>query len=123
MKKIAVYASILGILGVAFGAFGAHGIKGKISDNHYGAYRVGIEYLFFHIAPLFYIATRDFSKSYQLSARCFIMGILFFTGSNLLMTTEAIHHINMHFLWPVTPMGGILMMCGWAILGYTSYKN
>lgn len=122
MKKIAFYAAILGILGVAFGAFGAHGIKGKISDYHYASYRVGVEYLFFHLVPLFYIATKEHSKSLTYTAIIFIIGILFFTGSNLLMTTEALHHINFHFLWPITPMGGVLMMIGWVRLAYDSFK-
>lgn len=123
MKKIASYAAILGFLGVAFGAFGAHGVKGKISDFHYASYRVGIEYLFFHLVPLFFISTREYSKSLIQTSWIFICGIIFFTGSNLLMTTEAIHHVNFHFLWPVTPLGGILMLIGWIRLAIFSFKS
>ena len=123
MKKIAVYTCILGSIGVLVGAFGAHGVKCKISDYHYSSYRVGIEYLFFHLAPLLFIATQTYSKSLTKIAYLFIVGILFFTGSNVLMTTEAIHHINFHFLWPITPLGGILMTIGWIWLGIHFWNN
>lgn len=123
MRKIAFYASILGIIGIVFGAFGAHGVKGKISDFHYASYRVGIEYLFFHLAPLLFISTQTYNKQLRTSAFLFIIGILLFTGSNLLMTTEAIHHINFHFLWPTTPLGGIMMMIAWAILAFHFVKE
>jgi uncharacterized membrane protein YgdD (TMEM256/DUF423 family) len=123
MKKIAIYASILGAIGVLVGAFGAHGVKGKISDYHYSSCRVGIEYLFFHLAPLLFIASQEYSKSWTRIAYFFIIGILFFTGSNVLMTTEAIHHINFHFLWPVTPIGGVLLVIAWVGLGVNLYKQ
>lgn len=123
MKKIATYTCILGAIGVLVGAFGAHGVKGKISDYHYSSYRVGIEYLFFHLAPLLFIVTKVYSKTLTRIAYLFIVGILFFTGSNVLMTTEAIHHINFHFLWPITPLGGIFMTIGWIWLGIYLWKN
>ena len=55
MKKIAIYASLLGMIGVMVGAFGAHGVRSKISDYHYAAYRVGVEYLFFHLLLLIFL--------------------------------------------------------------------
>ncbi len=116
MQKIGAAVCVIGLLGVGLGAFGAHGVKGKISDYHYASYRVGIEYLFFHLAPLLYIASRAYSKHLTRIAIVFILGIACFTGSNLLMTTEAIHHINFHLLWPITPLGGILLVLGWGML-------
>lgn len=118
MRKLAGYAAIMGACGILFGAFGAHSIRSQISDHHYQAYRVGIEYLFFHIAPLLYLSMLSESKLLNLSARCFISGVVFFTGSNILMTTESIHHLPVQFLWPVTPIGGVLMLAGWVLMAY-----
>lgn len=123
MKLFLKFASLLGVLGVMFGAFGAHGIKGHVSEQHYSSYRVGIEYLYFHLAPLLYLATRNESKNLKISGYLFFIGILFFTGSNLLMTTEEMHHINFHFLWPITPLGGVLMLLGWVMLLVDSFKK
>jgi uncharacterized membrane protein YgdD (TMEM256/DUF423 family) len=116
MRRIGIIACTVGAIGVLFGAFGAHSIKSKIDPSRYASYRVGIEYLFFHLAPLLYIASRAHSKHLTRIAFVFILGIVCFTGSNLLMTTEAIHHINFHFLWPITPLGGILFVLGWGML-------
>lgn len=123
MKKFAIIASVFGALGVLFGAFGAHAVKGKISDYHYSSYRVGIEYLFFHLVPLFYIASQSENSVLSRIGFMFTIGIVFFAGSNLLMTTEALHHINFHFLWPVTPLGGVLMLSAWLMLTYHLIKN
>lgn len=111
-------AAVLGAAGVLFGAFGAHGLKGVLSDYHYGAYRVGVEYLFFHLAPLLFISQIPYGKFINTIGWLFFVGILCFTGSNLLMTTEAVHHINFHFLWPITPLGGILFVFAWLGLAY-----
>lgn len=119
MKKFARIAAILGAVGVLLGAFGAHGLKGKLSDYHYGSYRVGIEYLFFHLAPLLYLAHATYSKALVRIGYLFLFGIIFFTGSNVLMTTEAVHHINFHFLWPITPIGGVLLVIAWIYLIFT----
>jgi uncharacterized membrane protein YgdD (TMEM256/DUF423 family) len=114
MKKFGKIAAIIGFIGVLFGAFGAHGIRGKISDQHYDSYRTGIQYLYYHLVPLLFLATQNVSEWGRRAGYLFILGILFFTGSNVLMTTEALHHINFHFLWPVTPIGGVMLLLGWS---------
>jgi uncharacterized membrane protein YgdD (TMEM256/DUF423 family) len=116
MRKFLTIACIYGFFGIAFGAFGAHGIKGKIDPERYANYRVGIEYLFFHLVPLIFLSTQHISKRLNIAGWFFTIGILLFTGSNLLMTTQELHHINFKFIWPTTPIGGVLMMLGWALL-------
>ena len=59
---------------------------------------------------------QPFSKKLERIAYIFISGIVCFTSSNLLMTTEAIHGINFHFMWPITPLGGVLFVIGWIML-------
>ena len=123
MRKIVMIAAIIRDLGVLFGAFGAHGVKDKIDPTRYAAYRVGIEYLFFHIVPLLYLAQQANSKRVMTISYMFILGIVCFTGSNILMTTEAIHRINFHFLWPVTPLGGLLFVIAWLMLAYYFFSK
>jgi uncharacterized membrane protein YgdD (TMEM256/DUF423 family) len=123
MGKIGMIAAIIGAFGVLFGAFGAHGVKDKIDPTRYAAYRVGIEYLFFHIVPLLYLAQQANSKRVMTISYMFILGIVCFTGSNILMTTEAIHRINFHFLWPVTPLGGLLFVIAWLMLAYYFFSK
>ncbi len=123
MKKIGLTICIIGALGVLFGAFGAHGVKDKIDPVRYAAYRVGIEYLFFHLAPLLFIANQVYSKKLERIAYVFILGIICFTSSNLLMTTEALHGTNFHFMWPITPLGGVLFVIGWILLGLHFFQK
>jgi hypothetical protein len=62
-------------------------------------------------------------RSWMAIAYVFIIGIVCFASSNLLMTTEAIHHINFHFLWPVTPLGGLLFVIAWLMLAHYFFSN
>jgi len=123
MRKIGTIVCILGVLGVLFGAFGAHSVKSKIDPVRYASYRVGIEYLFFHLAPLLFIASQPYSKKLMRIAYLFIIGIVCFAGSNLLMTTESIHHIHFHFLWPITPLGGVLFVIAWITFAHYFFSK
>ena len=49
MKFFLSIAAIYGFFGILLGAVGAHALKGKISPNEFNNYRIGVEYLFFHI--------------------------------------------------------------------------
>lgn len=123
MKRLLSITCFLGMIGVLLGAFGAHGVRGKISDHHYDSYRTGIQYLFYHIAPLLYLTFGKMNSLRAWGAFCFVIGVIFFTGSNLLMTTEELHHVNFHFLWPVTPIGGLSLVAGWLMLFLDSLKR
>lgn len=123
MKLFLRITTILGFFGIVLGALGAHTLKGKISINEYNNYRIGIEYLFFHLAPLLYISSQKKSNFRLVSGLCFIFGIVFFSGTNFILPSQPIHLLNVSFLKPITPIGGILLMFGWLILFFDSFKK
>lgn len=118
MKKFAIIAGILGVIGVALGAFGAHSLKAKLSAYHLGAYKVGVQYLFYHLAPLLFLATQKKDKFLKVAGYILFIGIICFTSSNCLMTTETVHGISFRWMWPITPIGGVLMMVFWGMIAF-----
>jgi uncharacterized membrane protein YgdD (TMEM256/DUF423 family) len=122
MKFFIRIAALYGFFGILLGAVGAHALKGKISPNEFNNYRIGVEYLFFHLAPLLYLSHQNKSLLKLLSGNCFSVGILFFSGSNFILPSQPVHLLNVSFLKHITPVGGILMMAGWFLLLIDSFK-
>jgi uncharacterized membrane protein YgdD (TMEM256/DUF423 family) len=122
MKFFIRIAALYGFFGILLGAVGAHALKGEISPNEFNNYRIGVEYLFFHLAPLLYLSHQNKSLLKLLSGICFSVGILFFSGSNFILPSQPVHLLNVSFLKPITPVGGILMMAGWFLLLLDSFK-
>jgi uncharacterized membrane protein YgdD (TMEM256/DUF423 family) len=123
MKFFLSIAAIYGFFGILLGAVGTHALKGKISPNEFNNYRIGVEYLFFHIAPLLYLSHQNKSLLKLLSGICFSIGILFFSGSNFILPSQPVHLLNVSFLKPITPLGGIMMMAGWFLFFFDSFKK
>lgn len=126
-KRIIFIASIFGLLAVVLGAFGAHGLKEVLSDEKMVSYKTGISYQFYHTFALLITALLmkiSPSKWFRWSSVCFILGILFFSGSiYLLACRELIGLTNYRWLGPITPIGGLLFIAGWGLMSFGAIKN
>jgi uncharacterized membrane protein YgdD (TMEM256/DUF423 family) len=103
-------AALSGLLSVAFGAFAAHGIK----DPHAAEIvRTGALYEFMHTMATF--ACAIFMQIGAARARFapafFLSGTVLFSGSLYGLALGAPHWTGI-----VTPIGGVLLMIGWAVL-------
>lgn len=115
----------MGAIAVALGAFGAHALKSLATEKSIQVYETAIKYQFFHALALLAtgILYKDFSNKYtKIAGLCFIIGVVLFSGSLYLLTIKDI--VNQDWLkWfgPVTPVGGLLLVCGWLFLaiGFT----
>ncbi|MBP9140076.1 MAG: DUF423 domain-containing protein [Chitinophagales bacterium] len=108
------------MLAVCLGAFGAHGLKNLISADYIIIYQKGVDYQFYHAFALIglglWSANNPFSQKWvKFAHRCFIAGILCFSGSlYLLACREVLGIANFtSFIGPVTPIGGLLFIAGW----------
>ena len=119
-RKIQLGIAIL-FLAIALGAFGAHGIKNLVGPEQVASFNTGVRYQFYHgfaILLSVWLAEKWVSQAAATRAVwCFLIGILFFSGSiYLLSLREVIGIENWKFLGPITPIGGVLFMVGWGIL-------
>jgi uncharacterized membrane protein YgdD (TMEM256/DUF423 family) len=122
MNKLFLLAgSVLGMLGVGLGAFGAHAFKAMLeSTGRLDTYETGIKYMFYHALALVLVGilAKDFTaKTLTYSGYSFIFGTIIFTGSLLLICFTGIKIFG-----AVAPIGGTLMLVGWALLFYTVLK-
>ncbi len=112
-KTFLVAGAIAGMLGVALGAFGAHALKDFLAGSgRTETYETAVKYMFYHAFAL--ILTGILQKEFpDLTAAgwSFIIGILIFSGSLFLLCGTGIK-----ILGAITPIGGVAMIVGWALL-------
>jgi uncharacterized membrane protein YgdD (TMEM256/DUF423 family) len=112
---IVIAAGISGGLGVALGAFGAHGLRGKVEERLLETFQTAVQYQMIHALALLIVAFMMLQSGRNLTldiaAGAFVVGILLFSGSlyGLVLT-------DMRWLGPVTPLGGLCFIAGWAAL-------
>ena len=129
-KRLMLIACIMGFLAVGIGAFAAHGLKGIIADNNLplerlDIFKTGVSYHFYHTFALFIVLLNPYSSSKfkKIAASLFLFGILFFSGSLYLLATREFIPIPTAILGPITPVGGLFFMAGWATLFLGIYKG
>jgi uncharacterized membrane protein YgdD (TMEM256/DUF423 family) len=108
---------------VLLGAFGAHALKNIVESDKVAIFETGVRYQFMHGLALILLALFNqqnlafpqLQKSINRVAQFFLLGCLFFCGSLYLLTLQQLASFNYsRIVGPVTPMGGLLFMLGWA---------
>ncbi len=125
-KQIILVASFFGLTAVILGAFGAHGLEGKISDYHLGTWKTANQYQFYHTLALLFLSTFSRAKnaSIRVSFIAFVLGILLFSGSLYLLSVRSLLGLNgLTMLGPITPLGGLFFIVGWAGLFVAAVRN
>lgn len=125
-KRIILTAAFFGMIAVVLGAFGAHGLTGRISEQSLDNWHTAVNYQFYHTLALLFLATFSRAKNIliNLSYIAFTIGILFFSGSLYLLSTRELTGISAtHILGPITPLGGLAFILGWASLFLATLKG
>jgi uncharacterized membrane protein YgdD (TMEM256/DUF423 family) len=110
-------SAALAALGVALGAFGAHSLKDVLcaAPNGVEIWRTAALYHLIHAVVMYVLAvTQGSLRAWWL----FAGGILFFSGSLYLLAP-----LQWKWLGPITPIGGILFIAGWATLMITAGRK
>lgn len=125
-RRSIVFAVLSGFLGVALGAFGAHALRPLLEANgRLGAWETAVQYQLIHAVALLAIGLHlrqadesGTNRGLQRAADFFGAGVLLFSGSIYLLALGA-----PRWLGPVTPVGGICLLAGWAILAHALLRN
>jgi uncharacterized membrane protein YgdD (TMEM256/DUF423 family) len=113
-------AALFGFFGIIFGAFGAHRLKRLVPAEIVGSFETGVKYQLLHAVVLLVLGLHfkfiDFTE--RMIATCLIIGVLLFSFSIYGLCYAKVKKINLKFLGPITPVGGLLLMSGWGLLLY-----
>ena len=117
---VKVAAAIFGFFGIIFGAFGAHRLKRLLPAEVLSSFETGVKYQMLHAVVLivlgFHFEFIDITE--RMIATCLIIGVSLFSFSIYGLCYARVKQINLKFLGPMTPVGGLLMMSGWGLLLY-----
>jgi uncharacterized membrane protein YgdD (TMEM256/DUF423 family) len=118
LQKFCLLAgSVLGALTVMIGAFGAHALSATLEANkRVPTFETAVKYQMYHTLALLSLGILMFwvqHSAFNVAAICFLAGIFVFSGSLYILSLTGIT-----WLGAVTPIGGLLMIVGWASLFY-----
>lgn len=108
-----IAAGLLGFTGVALGAFGAHALKETLTANGTtAAWQTAVLYHLIHAVALVAL------PGWPWVGRCWLAGVVLFSGSLYWLALG-----GPKFLGPVTPLGGLALLLGWAQLAWHAFKS
>jgi uncharacterized membrane protein YgdD (TMEM256/DUF423 family) len=131
-NKFSFIAGLLGATGVALGALGAHALKQKMQEGiitieQLTAFDTGTKYQLMHAIVLLivaYINKEKQNKLYNIASNLLVAGVLCFSGSIYILSTQNITGIHAGFiLGPITPLGGLLLISAWICITIEAFKN
>lgn len=121
MKILLSIAAFSAMLSVVLGAFAAHGLKNKLSETLLNTFQTGVQYQMYHSLALILLVIlyRQMPQSLLLySAGFMFAGIVLFSGSLYMLALTQIKWFG-----PVTPLGGLCFIVGWALLFAAALKG
>ena len=116
-KFCLVAGSLLGGIAVAAGAFGAHGLAARLAESGQAAnWQTACTYCMYHALGLIAAGLvagrcRPPCRLAVAAGWCFLFGTLIFSGCLAVLALSGIK-----ILGAIVPIGGLLMIAGWAIL-------
>ncbi|NNT70776.1 DUF423 domain-containing protein [Flavobacterium sp. IMCC34852] len=124
-RKITVTAVLLGMTAIILGAFGAHALKKHLTVEELVTFETGVKYQMYHALFLLFLGltTLVTEKSKKTIFQLVLFGVIFFSGSIYLLATKTITGIDFKPLGIVTPIGGTLLILGWAVLLWQILKD
>ena len=126
MLRIFLLASALnGFLAVALGAFGAHGLQARLAPLPDAAARLqwwstASDYHLAHALALGLVglvARPSRQRWLRAAGGSFLGGIALFCGSLYVMAVSGVRALG-----AITPIGGLLLLAGWAALAVAAFR-
>ena len=113
-QGFAAAGAISAFIAVGAGAFGAHALRARLSPDLLAVFETGARYQMYHAVGLLAVAwaaTRWPTTPTHAAGWCFIAGTVLFSGSLYTLSLTGVR-----WLGAITPLGGLLFLCGWAAL-------
>ena len=120
-RTFAAWGAVSALIAVLAGAFGAHALRERLPSELLAAFETGARYQMYHALALFAVAwatTQWPTQPVRRAGWLFIGGTVLFSGSLYVLALSGV-------TWwgAVTPVGGVLLLAGWASLALGVWRR
>ena len=124
-RTIFLTGIVFGVLAVVLGAFGAHSLEKVIDADAIQTFNTGVTYQMYHALFLLVLgSTARLRERHKKQVYYFILtGILLFSFSIYFLATSDLTRFDFRSIGFITPLGGILLISGWLLLGYRAHRH
>ena len=124
-KTIFVTGIFIGILAVALGAFGAHGLAKLVDADDIQVFETGVRYQLYHALFLLILGNTVLlsQEKKKLPFYLIVAGVVLFSFSIYMLATNNLTQFDFKTIGFLTPIGGLLIILGWAMVGYRVWKS
>ncbi|MGB5355296.1 MAG: DUF423 domain-containing protein [Eudoraea sp.] len=124
-KTIFLTGIILGGSAVLLGAFGSHTLKELLNEEALETFKIGTTYQMYHALFLLILSGITKIQKSALEKVYFFMitGVLLFSCSLYFISMKEIHGFEISYFGIITPLGGLLMIIAWLLLGYYGFTQ
>jgi len=124
-KTIFITGIIFGVLAVVLGAFVAHGLEKLVTTDAVQTFETGVKYQMYHALLLLVLGstTRLPEKSKKLIYYLIVSGTVLFSFSIYFLATNHLTSFDFKTIGFLTPIGGLLLVSGWILLGYRAHRH
>ncbi len=124
-RKLLILGGIFGLTAIILGAFGAHGLEKVVDARSIASFETGVRYQFYHALLLLMVG--GFlplpRKRKRILFYLLLIGVLLFSGSIYLLSTQSVTGVDFTGIALFTPLGGLLLIVSWCILVYSFIKD
>jgi len=124
-RTILLTGIVFGVLAIVLGAFGAHGLEKLVEPSAIRTFETGVKYQMYHALFLLFLgsSSRLTEKSKKIIYYLILTGVICFSFSIYFLATNSLTDFDFKIFGIITPLGGMLLIGGWCLLGYRAYRQ
>ena len=118
--RLAALGAINALVAIAAGAFGAHALKSRLDARRLDIFETAARYQMYHALGMIaaaWLASRGLALA-GTGGLVMQAGVVIFSGS-----LYALALTGQDWLGAITPIGGLAMMVGWAMLAIAAWRG
>lgn len=120
-RLFAALGAASALIAVAAGAFGAHALRARLAPDSLATFETAVRYQMYHALALLLVAwavTRWPVPPVRAAGWLFVAGTVLFSGSLYALALTGVRAFG-----PVTPLGGLCFLAGWASLALGIWRS
>lgn len=124
-RKFLLAGSIFGVVAVVLGAMGAHALKEILDTDALASFETGVRYQLYHALLLLFLGLENQikNKTKRIIFYLLVVGIVFFSFSIYLLSTNSFTEFDFKKIAFITPVGGSMLIIAWLIMLVSFFKK